>query len=285
MLDYITEDPFGDSPRIIVEYWSSIPEAMGYAYGINTVNSAKWFKKISLQHDEQLNKIVATNANWYEGKVSDNMRIILKRIGSSIGPMMRAWMRKVRPSLENEGFWTDKQASYVLRTVILQTWYEATMRDAWMYNDFKHETDKEETIRDISNWSIVLMEHINRHYIRYSKERIKKILDQRAALERTMIVKEFTDEKDEDLKAAIILQKQLRFGRWGAGANLKSTDPDIYDFFVEQQHKMGIIEPPVDPLLLPPAQSAANDFGFGGLGNAIAESGYNVDQFAAGDDY
>ena len=119
--------------------------------------------------------------------------------------------------------------------------------------------------------------------MRYSEEEIKRTLQQKAELERTSVVMEFKDIKDDDERAAQLQLKRMKIGRWAVGENIKKLDPDIYDFETEQRHKMGIVEAPVDPLLLEgTAAAGGQDFGFGAL-NAAPEDGY-FDMDAANDD-
>jgi len=82
------------------------------------------------------------------------------------------------------------------------------------------------------------------------------------------------------------LKKQFRIGRWGQGANLQKYDADTFEFENEQRKRMGIVDPPVDLILLGPAavQQQQQDYGFA-LGTAGPEDGYEVGQGADGDDY
>ena len=121
--------------------------------------------------------------------------------------------------------------------------------------------------------------------VRYSKETIKRILQDRAGLERDTIVEEFESIKDDDVRAAELLKKQFRIGRWAGGANLQKYDADTFEFESEQRKRMGIVDPPVDPILMDAAPApGAGGYGFAELA-AGPEDGYEVDQGAAGDDY
>ena len=127
--------------------------------------------------------------------------------------------------------------------------------------------------------------HVKQQFMRFSKETIKRILQERANLERDTIVEEFQSIKDDDLRAAELLKKQFRIGRWAGGANLQKYDADTFEFESEQRKRMGIVDPPVDPILMAPqAQAAGQDYGLG-AGVSVPEDGYDVAQGAEGDDY
>jgi hypothetical protein len=132
------------------------------------------------------------------------------------------------------------------------------------------------------------MLHAKQQFVRYSEERIRQILQQQTEMERSSIVQEFTDIRDDDQRAAEIIKKQYRIGRWARGANLTKLDADRFDEEIEQRRAMGIVDAPVDPLLLGAegggaAAAAGNDYGF----QVTAEEGsaYDVDQAADGDNY
>ena len=123
------------------------------------------------------------------------------------------------------------------------------------------------------------MFHVKQQFVRYSKETIKRILQDRAGLERDTIVEEFESIKDDDVRAAELLKKQFRIGRWAGGANLQKYDADTFEFENEQRKRMGIMDKLVEQIV----PEVANAFGFGA--DAGPEEGYDVAQGADGDDY
>jgi len=283
MFDQLTADPFIEGPRAVQEYWCAKTEAAGQAYGVVEVRGAKWFK-ISPEHNEKINKILAENASWYGGEITDGMRTTLRQVGGALGPIMRAWQRAVRPA-GAAGPWTIAEGQAVLRMFVLQAWADALRGSSWMYAAVPSPADREKSVRDVANWTRALMFHVKQQFVRYSKDRIAQVLQQRAELERTSVVQEFSAITDPDMRAAYIATKQLKIGRWARGANIRKLDPDQFDFETEQRHKMGIVDAPVDPVLLEGAAVAAGqDFGFADLGGA-PEDGYDANQAAAGDDY
>jgi len=124
---------------------------------------------------------------------------------------------------------------------------------------------------------------VKQQYIRYSKETIKRILQDRAGLERDTIVEEFESIKDDDLRAAELIKKQFRIGRWAGGANLQKYDADTFEFENEQRKRMGIMGPSVEPILLEGSRPQVQDYGLALAGGP--EDGYDVAQGAEGDDY
>jgi hypothetical protein len=137
----------------------------------------------------------------------------------------------------------------------------------------------------MSAWTRELMAaHVKTQFMRFSGEQIKRVLQERAEAERTSIVEEFESIKDDDERGAVLFMKQFRIGRWGRGENIRRLDADQFEFEIEQRHKMGIVDPAVEPTATTAAPGGPQDFGLGdGLGPA--EDGYEMGQGAAGDDY
>lgn len=128
------------------------------------------------------------------------------------------------------------------------------------------------------------MIHVKQQFVKFSKESIKRVLQDRASLDRETIVQEFESIKDDDERAAQLMMKQFRIGRWAIGTNFQKFDADLFEFEAEQRHRMGIVDAPVDPVLVEVAGPAgAEDFGFNL--SAAPEDGYDVNQAADGDDY
>jgi hypothetical protein len=220
---------------------------------------------------------------WFGGVVTDEMRPVLRSLGKALGPPLQAWIRAIRPATSTA--WTMVEAQAVLRCIVLQQWRDALTTTSWMYEAIASPGDRERTAAAIANWTRALMFHVKQQFVRFSKETIKRILQDRAGLERDTIVEEFESIKDDDLRAAELLKKQFRIGRWAGGANLQKYDADTFEFESEQRKRMGIVDPPVDQVVLEGAAApAAPDYGFGALA-AGPEDGYAVDQGADGDDY
>ena len=183
----------------------------------------------------------------------------------------------------------------VLRAIVLQVWRDALTPTSWMYEEGVPPTVRESIVGQVRSWTVELMDfkrssadkghkrgHVQKQFLKYSKEEVRQILQQRAELERTSVVEEFQNIKDEDLRAAELIKKQFRIGRWGVGKNLQKYDADLFEFENEQRKRMGVLDDPVhaDLALVPgPAGPGAE------AGAVVQEEGYSVDQGADGDDY
>ena len=271
----LTEDPFVEGPRAIQEYWCAKTSAAGQGFGVTSVVGAKWFK-ISPEHNDRLDKLLNENASWYGKPVTDDMRPVLRRLAEMLGPLLRAWLSHIRPAISTA--WTATEARLLLRSLVLHAWRDALSITSWIYTDMP---SAETTVSSIADWTLALMLHAKQQFTKYSKETIQQILQQRAELERTSVVQEFEAIKDDDQRAAELMKKTFRIGRWGVGKNLQKYDSELFEFESEQRLRMGIVDAPVDPLLLEGAAAPANDFGFGPAGGA--EEGYDVEQQTADD--
>jgi hypothetical protein len=283
MFDTLTEDPFIEGPRALQEYWCAKVQAAGAGYTVTKVTGAAW-ANLSRKHNELINKLVSDNSLWFAGDVTEGMRPVLAMVAKAIGPPLRAWIERVRPSAASA--WTIAEAQLVLRTMVLEAWRDGLTTTSPMYATVASPGERESTAAAVANWTRALMFHVKQQYVRFSKETIKRILQDRAGLERDTIVEEFESIKDDDVRAAELLKKQFRIGRWAGGANLQKYDADTFEFESEQRKRMGIVDAPVDPILLEGAgaAAAAQEYGFGALA-AGPEDGYDVGQGADGDDY
>lgn len=287
MLDTMTEDPFIEGPRGLQEYWCAKAFAAGTGYEVTKVTGARWFA-ISKEHNEIINGILSDNAQWFSKGVTDWMRPILTRIAQTLGPILNVWIKSVRPDAAR---WSLQEAQMVLRAIVLQVWRDALTPTSWMYAEVSAPAEREDTVKRVREWIVELMDfkrnsadkahkrgHVQKQFLKYSKEEVRQILQQRSELERTSVVEEFQNIKDEDLRAAELIKKQFRIGRWGVGKNLQKYDADLFEFENEQRKRMGVLD---DPVQAPGA-------GAGAGAEAIAvvqEEGYSVEQGADGDDY
>ena len=274
--DMLTEDPFVEGPRSLLEYWCTKVSAAGRGFGVTSVTGAKWFK-ISQKHNELINKLLTENATWFQ-PLPEGARPILAKVADTLAPFIQTWMKHVRPSPT----WTTEEARLTLRTIVFTAWRDAVSTTSWLYEDVTVAADREACAAAIADWTRGLMLHAKAQVFKYSKERIKQILQQRAELERTSVVKEFEDIKDDDQRAAELIKKAFSIGRWSMGKNLQKYNSDLFEFESEQRLRMGIADAPVDPALAEPgAQAQAQDYGLGGA--AGPEDGYEVAQEAEGD--
>jgi hypothetical protein len=292
MFETLTADPFVESPRAIQEYWCAKPEAAARGFKITEMprliaTTTGQRQPIAPAHRQRLSGLLRDNAEWYAAGMTDPSRKVIGNLAKVLGPMMRLWLERVRPAqTEREregGSWTQAEAQLVLRLLILQAWADVVTPNSWMYGELATAAERDTVAAELANWTRGLMFHVKQQFIRFSDEQIRQVLQQRSALERASIVKEFEDVKDEDEQAAMRMTKILGIGRWAIGAkNLRKYDPEILEHEEAQRARMGIVETAVEVVRLEGA-GAAEDFGFALAGGP--EDGYDVNQAAAGDDY
>jgi hypothetical protein len=181
-----------------------------------------------------------------------------------------------------DGIWDTKDAQMLLHTFVYQVWFDAITPTSWMYESNIASSNLDETAAGMVEWTTTLMIHSGRQFIKYSDDQIRTTLQRRAEMERTSIVEEFSSITDPDERAAALILKQFRIGRWARGQNIQSLDADTYEFETEKRHRMGFVDPPVDPLLLGEGeQSRGGRYGLGGQGGGN-EDGFDMDQGEAG---
>jgi hypothetical protein len=283
--DNTTEGAFIEGPRFLQEFWCTKATAAGMGHSVTTVTGAKW-ADLSQAHNLAINAILKENAEWYGGSLSVSAQTVLRRMGRALGPGLRTWIRHVRPATIAGGAWTDEEARNVLRCMVAQVWADAMNPTSWMYRDIVSGNDRTVAAAEVADWTRALMIHASRVYTKYSKEKVQQMLQQRAEMDRTSIVNEIGGIKDDDERAAVIMQKNFKMGRWARGENIRKLDADTFEFESEQRRRMGIVDAPVDPLVLEGARQATGpeDYGLGGAGG-MPEDGYDTFQGAAGDDY
>jgi len=280
MFDTLTDDPFIEGPRALQEYWCAKVEAASMYFTIRDIKLATW-ATVSKNHDDMMTKLVSDNSAWFKGTLHPVAHTVLREIAARIGPILRRWVQSVRSTKES-GFWTVAEGRLLLRTFILEVWRDAVTTSSPMYRDIA--ADRENIAISIVDWTRALMLHAKQQFVRFSKEAIKRILQDRAALDRETIVQEFESIKDDDLRAAEMIKKQLRIGRWAAGANIQGLDADQFDFEIEQRRRMGIADPFLVEGDAAAVAAAAEDFGLS-VDTGVEEVGYDMDQGAEGDNY
>ena len=293
MLDKMTEDPFIEGPRALQEYWCAKAYAAGAGYAVTTMDQTNWYA-FSDEHREIINKMLGENATWFPNTVTDRMKPYLTKIGQTLGPLLNVWITSVRPDPSR---WNLVEAQLVLRSLVVQVWHDALLSDSWMYSTGLVSTEREAIVADVRGWTLALMDykrgsddvghkrgHVQKQYLKFSTEEIKRVLQQRAELERTSVVEEFENIKDDDLRAAELIKKQFRIGRWNVGKNLQKYDPELFEFEHEQRRRMGVLmegDAPGQALGQAPGSGSAP------VPNPLVqqEEGYSVEQGADGDDY
>jgi len=239
MLDKITEEPFVEGPRILDEYWCAKAMSAGQSFGIATINGSKWFKRIPREHSERLEALMKENSEWFGLKLSDGAKHVLVVMASSLGPVLQQWMHGVRSTTEG-GVWTKKEASILLRTIVLQHWRDAITPESEITPEIASE---------VAGWIRVLMTaHVKHQFLKFSDEHVKQMMQQRAELERTSIVQEFESLTDES-RSAMLTMKQLGIGRWNTKSTSRKYDSTLIEFEEAQRQRMGVRDTPFDPVV------------------------------------
>ena len=280
----MTEDPFLEGPRTLQEYWCAKTQATASGYHVESAKATRWFKKtrVSSGHLDRIDKIVVDNSTWYgqEATLPTTARQVIGRIGMTLGPLLSAWIGSVRPAGAGT-VWSALDAQMLLRSIVMAVWRDATYAVSWIYDaeGIGGDAVRETTAATVADWTRALMVHVKQQFIRFSKERVQQVLQQRAELERTAVVNEILGQADDDLRAAEFLKKTYRIGRWALGKNLRAYDANLLDAEVEQRRAQGVVETAIDPVLLESQVLAA------AAAAPPPEDGYDFNQGAAGDDY
>jgi hypothetical protein len=261
VFDLMTEDPLVDGPRAIQEYWCSKIQALSKNYVPG--NFGTIVKGLAEKHQNMIEDLVMANSQWFKGKISEETKPILTSIAKTIGTYMRVWIQTI--TTPSNSVWTLTDIQLVLRTIVLSVWRDALVTEP-------------AATAEIVACTRGLTAHVKHQFVRYSKETIKRILQDRASLERDTIVKEFENIKDDDVRAAELMKKQFRIGRWAGGANLQQYNTDTFEFEQEQRTRMGIVDAPFEPVAAAVAVAAID-------AADMPEDGYDVDQGADGDNY
>lgn len=281
MIERLVEDPFIEGPRAVQEYWCAKTEATGVKYAVIDMPAKVSMTltktgQISREHKARLDKILRENGEWYGGTLRDDTRSVIRRIGLTLGPWIRTWIRYVRPSHSATSAWTPIEAQQLMRTLIFRAWADALTTTSWMYESITTPADRDAVSAETANWSRGLMMHVKQQFARYTKEQIRLVLQQRAEADRNRIVQEFEEIRDEDERAAVIVQKKMKLGRWARGANIREYDADQIEFEAQQRERMGIVEHAAGVIL---PEGAGGDYNLA----EVQEDGY-FDMDAANDD-
>ena len=169
--DTMTEEPFLEGPRALQEYWCAKTLAAGTGFRVEKAPVLRWFKKaIKSSHADRINKFVSENANWYakEATLTDDARVVIGRIGQTLGPLLGVWTAVVRPAAKGEqSVWSVLDAQMVLRCLVLATWQDATAATSWMYEGPASVATRETTAGLVAEWTRALMVHVKQQFVRY----------------------------------------------------------------------------------------------------------------------
>lgn len=280
----LLNDPFIEGPRTLQEYWCSKVESAGVGFyqDANTIRNVHW-EKYADSHMKLIGELVTRNSRWFGEELSDEARTVLAGLAKRNRSFIQKWIKEVKGagvipadgSNKPEGAWTRDIVVKVLATIVYEGWFEAINKSTLYAEVPDNLIDK--TLKSVRKWIVGLLIHMRTQTIRFSKEEIKKKLQDRASLERDTIVAEFANITDSDMKRIEIIKKQMKMGRWAVGESVRGYDSAQFDHDAQQREHMGI---------------GGMGGGLGGLdgldglgGGGEPEEGFDVNQAADGDDY
>lgn len=279
-LDIITQNPFSTGIDAIMNAIISPMLQKAQAYMISTVTSLrnvkergktdvifargiKQWMKISGEHTQLLNQIMAHHSELINGG-SVEMREVCKRVGMEFGRWMRMWKTTIfEESLL--GF-TETEAQYVLRYVIVHLLRQITNTQSWYYKDLpkeegKPKPDVETTAKDVIVFLAESMEQTAINLRLPTQKELEEILLKRAEIERNYIIDVF-DKLDDDEKPLEKLQKKLGLGKWAMGRNVRDYSVELFEHDRAQRIQMGLRDLPA----IAEGRKTREEFGFAAIG-------------------
>ena len=208
----LTTDPFVEGPRLIQEYLCATVNVVATKSAIVSIKGASW-AGIARPIDETMTQVLQQNA-----VVASDEAVAMRKLVVALSPAINTWIKVVRPSSDPE--WSAEWAQKLLLTLVLDAWATSGVSTEFMRS---------------------LLQHARTQTKKYSDEEVKRMLQQRAAAERALILSEFDSIKDDDQRAVTRTLKNLGIGRWAIGKNIRNLDEGVLLFEEEQRRKMGII--------------------------------------------
>ena len=279
-LDILTQNPFSAGIDAIANAIISPMLQKAQAYMISTVTSLREVKergkadvifargikqwmKISGEHTQLLNQIMTRHTELISGG-SVEMREVCKRAGMEFGRWMRMWKTQIfeEPLL---GF-TETEAQYVLRYVIVHLFRQIINTQSWYYKDLpkeegKPKPDVETTAKEVIAFLAESMEKTAFNLRLPTQKELEEILLKRAEIERNYIIDVF-DKLDDDEKPLEKLQKKLGLGKWAMGRNVRDYSVELFEHDRSQRIQMGLRDLPA----VAEGHKTREDFGFASIG-------------------
>ena len=273
-IERITEEPLNQGPNEINKHWVVGLERLAQnfnemVFGVNNwfgqnvgnarsiqdflFNGKKWFgKKISKRHslkfEEMIQNILGTNIDTNKELNTPEIRKmsseIIHKLSTYLGKIIRFWTTEMN-SFYVYGV-TNEELRYILRWIVFASIESLLLITSPIYLSIPHDTEKMKIQGILLRWTQTTFLEAQRQFNLFglTAEEIQiAILDAREK-EKNSVIKEFDDEKDPDMKAIALIQKNLKIGRWAIGTskNLSSYNAEFYDFLQEQRDRMGIAD-------------------------------------------
>jgi hypothetical protein len=301
-IERLTEEPISQGPAEINKHWVIGLErlATGFSemvFGTGTwfgqglgsttrlrsklFGGSKWFgKKISQRHSEKfedmINKILGathdTNKELSRPEIRGPSSVLTHRLATYLGKIIHFWTEHM-VTFQVWGV-TNEELQYMLRWLILSSVETLLITESPLYNTVPKDSEKVLIQRILLGWTRSTFVEGRRQFDQFgmTEEEIRlAILDAREK-EKISVIKEIDDEKDPDLRAAALVQKNLKIGRWAIGTakNLSNYNAEFWDFLQEQRDRMGVADTGV---VVAPVENAIG-FDFGELPEA--ERGFDT---------
>lgn len=299
-IERITTEPMYQGPNEVNKHWivglerlaqnfSEMVFGAGTWFGQNVgnakpiqnylFNGTKWFgKKISQKHTAKFESMIQTilgattdtNKELSRPEIRKFSSDITHSLSTYLGRIIRFWSAEMS-SFSVYGV-TTEEIQYMLRWLIFSSVEALLLTESPLYMLVPRDAEKSQIQAILLRWTGETFLEAQRQFDLFglTEDEIKMaILDAREK-EKNSVIKEIDDEKDPDLKAVALIQKNLKIGRWAIGTakNLSSYNADFQDFLQEQRDRAGI----ADNGIMKPKKEDALGFDM----SKVEDSGYDV---------
>jgi hypothetical protein len=170
----------------------------------------------------------------------------------------------------------------MLRWIVFSSIETLLLTDSPLYKTIPKDTIKISIQKILLNWVKETFLESKRQFDLFglTDEEIQlAILDAREK-EKISVINEIDDEKDPDLRAIIMIQKNLKIGRWAIGTakNLSTYNAEFQDFLQEQRDRAGI----ADTGILKPAKEDALGFDMSNIEASAYDTAFAQDEDEGG---
>lgn len=242
-------------------------------------SGTKWFgKKMSGRHMDKFKTMIGdilgfteeTNAALSKAELRGPSSIMLKNMANWMGKIIGFWSNSI-VSMKVYGL-TDEELTYILRWLVMCSMESLLTTLSPAYSHVSNESASMQIQTILLAWTKANLLEAKRQYDLFGMSDLEvemAILDAREK-EKISIIKEIDDEKDPDMRAVTLVQKNLKMGRWGVGAKKSGNyNTEYWDFLQDQRDRMGIVDGAGGP-----AKENAIGFDFGNV--PVGDRGYDV---------
>lgn len=249
----------------------------------------RWFgSKISQRHAEKFETMIHTILGATEdttkllgnGEIKNYCSEITHKLATYLGRIFRFWSNEM-PSFSMFGVSTE-ELQYMLRWIVFSSIETLLLTDSPLYKTIPKDATKISIQKILLNWVKETFLESKRQFDLFglTDEEIQlAILDAREK-EKISVINEIDDEKDPDLRAIIMIQKNLKIGRWAIGTakNLSTYNAEFQDFLQEQRDRAGI----ADTGILKPSKEDALGFDMSNIESSAYDTAFAQDEDEGG---